>query len=672
MAICSLLQWRSSHMSQFLFYLVAGIVCSKMKIRLPGITGTLSMSYVVTLVSVIELGFPQTIAVSCASGVGQLFWSARKRPRAVQVLFTLSSLAVSSGLAYLVFHGAALQPVMSSFSFRLFGACVVSFLANAAMVGAIIAWTEGKRMRKVWKDDLIWIAPAYLTGAVVAAGVHVANDAVGWQSGVLVLPAVYLLYRSFHLDIDRLEEEKQHASNMAALHLRTIEALTLAVDAKDGTTHDHLRRVQVYAREIGRELGLSEEERLALEAASLLHDIGKLAVPEHIISKPGKLTLEEFEKMKIHPIVGAEIVESVHFPYPVAPLVRAHHEKWNGTGYPDGLKGEEIPIGARILGAVDCLDALASHRQYRRALPLEEALAIVVSESGSSYDPRVVDVLKRRCQDLERMAKAETSEHAGRLSTDVRVERGSAPDAGLAEVAAPVSMAGRRDFIAKIAGARQEFQMLFELTCDLGSSLCVDEIMALLGARLKGAIPYTGIAIYTKKGSKLVTQYAAGDDAPLFSSLQIPLGEGLSGWVVNNERPILNGNPSVEPGYLNDPARFSTLRSAISVPLPGRSGVVGALTLYHRDKDAFTHEHLRILLAVSSKAGLTIENALRYVQVEKTAVTDELTGLPNAGSLFLELDSELTLARQTGASLAVLVLDMDGFKQVNDRFGHIL
>jgi diguanylate cyclase (GGDEF)-like protein len=202
--------------------------------------------------------------------------------------------------------------------------------------------------------------------------------------------------------------------------------------------------------------------------------------------------------------------------------------------------------------------------------------------------------------------------------------------------------------------------------------LCVEEIMALLAARLNGVIPYTGIAIYTKKGSKLVTQYAAGDDAALFSSLQIPLGEGLSGWVVNTERPILNGNPSVEPGYLNDPARFSTLRSAISVPLPGTSGVVGALTLYHGDKDAFTNDHLRILLAVSSKAGLTIENALRYVQVEKTAVTDALTGLPNARSLFLQLDSEVTLARQTGRSLAVLVLDMDGFKQVNDRFGHIV
>ena len=120
----------------------------------------------------------------------------------------------------------------------------------------------------------------------------------------------------------------------------------------------------------------------------MLHDIGKLAVPEHIISKPGKLTPEEFEKMKIHPIVGAEILEQVDFPYPVVPIVRAHHEKWDGSGYPDGLAGEDIPIGARILAAVDCLDALASDRQYRKALPLDEAMAKVVAEAGKSFDPR--------------------------------------------------------------------------------------------------------------------------------------------------------------------------------------------------------------------------------------------------------------------------------------------
>src|SRR5437867_6894669 len=183
---------------------------------------------------------------------------------------------------------------------------------------------------------------------------------------------------------------------MANLHLRTIEALALAIEAKDHTTHDHLQRVRVYAIEVAKELGIPDEEMLALHAAALLHDIGKLAVPEHIISKPGRLTPEEFGKMKIHPVVGAEILERVRFPYPVVPIVRSHHERWDGRGYPDGLKGEEIPTGARILGAVDCLDALASDRQYRRAFPLDVALEKVVADSGKSFDPRVVEVLQRR------------------------------------------------------------------------------------------------------------------------------------------------------------------------------------------------------------------------------------------------------------------------------------
>src|SRR5437016_10913736 len=169
---------------------------------------------------------------------------------------------------------------------------------------------------------------------------------------------------------------------MAALHLRTIEALALAIEAKDHTTHEHLKRVRVYAVEVAKHLKVPEEELEALRAASLLHDIGKLAVPEHIISKPGKLTPEEFEKMKIHPVVGAEILERVKFPYPVVPIVCAHHEKWNGKGYPYGLKGEEIPLGARILSAVDYLDALASDRQYRRALPLEEVIQRLAAASA--------------------------------------------------------------------------------------------------------------------------------------------------------------------------------------------------------------------------------------------------------------------------------------------------
>ena len=277
---------------------------------------------------------------------------------------------------------------------RLLVAGIIHFGCNTAATSTIIGLTEDKPILKVWGGSHLWLFPYYMVGAAAAGLVHFLNFHIGWQSSLLVLPPIYLMYRSYRLYLGKLETEKRHAEQVSNLHLRTIEALALAIEAKDETTGEHLQRVRVYAMELAKELGLSEDETEALRAASVLHDIGKLAVPEHIISKPGKLTPEEFEKMKIHPIVGAEILEQVDFPYPVVPIVRAHHEKWDGSGYPNGLAGEAIPIGARILAAVDCLDALASDRQYRKALPLNEAMAKVVADAGKSFDPQVVAILQ--------------------------------------------------------------------------------------------------------------------------------------------------------------------------------------------------------------------------------------------------------------------------------------
>ncbi len=397
-------------------------------------------------------------------------------------------------------------------------------------------------------------------------------------------------------------------------------------------------------------------------------------MPEHIISKPGRLTPEEFEKMKIHPVVGAEILERVQFPYPVVPIVRAHHEKWDGTGYPFGLAGEEIPIGARIISAVDCLDALASDRQYRRALPLEEAMKVVKSESGKAFDPRIVEVLTRRFVEWERMAQ-EKSGRAGKLSTEVKVERGAAPAAGFESSnrpePTPEKPAAPNDFLTSIAAARQEVQALFEISQDLGNSLSLDETLSVLAVRLRKIIPHHSLAIWINRDAVLIPEYVTGEDFRLFASLEIPFGQGLSGWVAHNRKPIVNGNPSVEPGYLNDPSKTSVLRSAVAVPLEGMNGVVGVLSLYHLDRDAFTKDHLRILLAISSKIGMSIENALRFRQVESSATTDYLTSLPNARSLFLQLDAEISRAKRSNQPLAVLVVDLDGFKQINDRFGHL-
>jgi diguanylate cyclase (GGDEF)-like protein/putative nucleotidyltransferase with HDIG domain len=494
---------------------------------------------------------------------------------------------------------------------------------------------------------------------------------LGWQSALIIVPVSYIVYRSYNLYLGRIEAEKKHAEEMASLHLRTIEALALAIEAKDHTTHDHLKRVQVYALEIGKDLGLSESELEALRAASLLHDIGKLAVPEHIISKPGRLTREEFEKMKIHPVVGAEILERVQFPYPVTPIVRSHHERWNGSGYPDGLKGEEIPVGARILAAVDCLDALASDRQYRRALPLEEAMKRVVAEANVSFDPKVVNVLQRRFRELEQMARSVETERT-RLSTDLRVERGDAPAAGFeTHKATATGTAHQVNFLASIAAARQEVQNLYELTQDLGNSLSLNETLSLLSIRLKRMIPYDALAIYVQREDVLRPEYVTGENYRLFSTLEIPMGQGLSGWVAENRKPIINGNPAVEPGYMNDSTRITTMRAALSVPLVGVKGPVSVLTLYHTERDAFTKDHLRILMAVASKLALAVENALKYQQAESSAATDYMTSLPNARSLFLHLDAEISRCRRQESPLAVLVCDLNGFKQVNDRFGHL-
>jgi putative nucleotidyltransferase with HDIG domain len=448
---------------------------------------------------------------------------------------------------------------------------------------------------------------------VVAASanlVHFLNRHIGWQSSLLILPPIYLMYRSYRLYLGKLETEKRHAEQVSSLHLRTIEALALAIEAKDETTGEHLQRVRIYAMALAKELGLSEDETEALRAASVLHDIGKLAVPEHIISKPGKLTPEEFEKMKIHPIVGAEILEQVHFPYPVVPIVRAHHEKWDGSGYPNGLAGEEIPIGARILAAVDCLDALASDRQYRKALPLNEAMAKVVADAGKSFDPKVVAILNRRYIELEKLANQEPLQAPPKLSIDIKVERGAAPDAGFAESAADAeTFKPGGEAISRIAAARQQGQEILELNRRSASSLRTEDILSLLAVRLKQLVPHDSMAVYCPTDGVLAAKFVSGENFRLFSLLRIPEGEGLSGWVAQNHKAILNGNPSVEPGYLNDPTKYSTLRSALAVPLEGPGGVAAVLALYRAGQDAFTADDLGVVEAIGSGLGVAIATA---------------------------------------------------------------
>jgi len=552
-------------------------------------------------------------------------------------------------------------------------------------VAVVIALCEGRSLHGIWTETYFWSLPYYLIGAVIVCLLNYSKRYIGWQNALLVLPIMYGIYRSYLLYLGRLEDqkkrveveerhvevEKHHVEEVCALHLRTIEGLALAIDAKDHTTHEHLHRVRTYAVEIAKELGLSETEMDALRAAALLHDIGKLAVPDHIINKPGRLTPEEFEKMKIHPIVGADILEKVAFPYPVAPIVRAHHEKWDGSGYPDGLKGEEIPIGARILAVVDCLDALASDRQYRNALQLSDAMKIIVAECGTSFDPRVVEVLQRRYCEMEVSAVRSLAEaRRDLLSFSYKVDRGERPATGF-ELELNHRRGSQADFLSSIASARQEAHTLFELSQDLGNSLSLDETFSLVAMRLRKLVPYDSIVAFIRKGDLLMPEFVSGENFRLLSSLAIPVGTGLCGWVAQNSRPIVNGNPSVEHGFAFDPTRALELRSALVVPLEGVSGLVGVLALYRAEPEAFTNDHLRILQVITSKVALFIENALKYRQAESSATSDYLTGMANARALSLHLEQELARCKREHSTVAVMVCDLNGFKEINDLYGHL-
>jgi len=675
----ALTHWHSQDPMRFACYLVVALLASGLKVQLPGIDGTMSVNFLFILLGVLELSLPETLVIGCTASLAQSVWQLRGRLDPVKVLFNVAGMmANASALTFLSYHSlvgrfGANKPILLMMS------ALVFFFANTLPISIVIALTEGKSSRKVWSECYFWSFPYYLVGAAAVGLVGIVNRSAGWQTSLLVLPLIYWVYRSYRLYLGRLEAEKErvevekrHVEQIASLNMRTIEALALAIEAKDHTTHTHLQRVRTYAVEMAKELNLDLEQIEALRAAALLHDIGKLAVPEQIINKPGKLTPEEFEKMKVHPLVGAEILERVAFPYPVAPIVRSHHERWDGSGYPEGLAGENIPIGARILAAVDCLDALASHRQYRPALPLAEAMAKVKEKAGTWFDPQIVSILDSRYIELERMAQmSEDTQVTMGLSRSVRVERGLAPAAGFERTEPTHGVIENADFLSSIASARQEAQTMFELSQDLGISLSLSETLSVLSMRLRKMIPYDSIAVFVNRNGWLLPELVSGENFRVLSSLKIRMGEGLCGWVAENSRPIVNGNPQVEAGYLVDTGKHTQLQSALVVPLEGLNGVVGVLAMYQTNRDAFTPDHLRILLAVASKVALSVENALKYQQAESSATTDYLTGLPNARSLFVHLAQEVARCRRMKTSLAVLVCDIDGFKQINDSFGHL-
>ena len=591
-------QWRSANAVAFLVYLVIVLLLSGWKLQLPGVTGAIAATFVLVMIGIVSLNLSEVLIAGCAAVLLQHLWQSTKNLRPVQMLFDVAGASIAITASYRVFHSSWLRslPLEMPVMLALLGCAY--FAATTVVTASFIALTEGQSIRQVWRKSYLWAFPYYLLGAATAGLFDVAKQHLGSQTSLLVVPVAFLGYGTYRKYLGRLEQEKKHANETADLHLRTIESLALAIEAKDHTTHDHLQRVQTYAMEIAKEMNLSENELQAVRAASLMHDIGKIAVPEHIVCKPGKLTPGEFEKMKVHPVVGAEILSRAHFPYPVVPIVRSHHEKWDGSGYPDGLRGTEITIGARILSVVDCLDALASDRQYRRALPLGKAMEMVAEQAGTAFDPEVVQILQRRYIELEQLARG-TPADSFSLSTSIKIERGAAPAAGFEESSDSGAVS-----VAPIAG----WGALLDVLETLPGLLAPREVFALCTGRLQELMPCDGLAVYMRCDDTLIPQLASGANAEALLSLKMSVGEGLPGWVAANGRPILNGHPSVNSGEM------SGLRSALAIPLEGQEEVAGVLALFRAQPDALSAGDLQHLMALGPLLGLVVENCRAHGQ----------------------------------------------------------
>jgi putative nucleotidyltransferase with HDIG domain len=653
--------WEAQNPVLLIAVLILSVVGSFLKVKIPGISGTMSMNFIFMMLGITRLSLGEALAAGLTASLAQSLWNHKKQNNLTIVTFNLAQIAAAIGVSYATFHAAWFRGLPLPSIPRLWLVAGAYFLLNTGTVAGVISLTSGRNAWAIWKESYAWSYAHYWLGASAVAIFNIVEKTFGMEMALVVLPLAVVAYRTYCVRIESLdksrrhaEEERRHAEEVAALHLRTIRALALAIEAKDSATAQHLHRVQTYALGIGRELELGAEEMQALSTASILHDIGKIAVPEYIISKPGKLSREEFEKMKIHPVVGAEIVDSVRFPYPVAPIVAAHHEKWDGSGYPYGLKGEDIPIGARILSAVDCLDALASDRQYRRALPVEKAMEFVVSESGKAFDPKIVEILSRRYQELEELARATLSADHLELSINAKIERGAAPDAGL-EVGLSRSPGAQNFSLEMMADSLRELECLDALdrvlSCRKGSGDLLTGVLSLLRATL----PFDSAAVFALDGERLLPKFTWGRDSPALGTLRVPVGRGLAGWVAENRIPLLNGNPATEAGWPGGPPPGFAARSALAVPLENEKGVCGVLALYSEQRDAFQGGHLRVCASLRARLAYALECAF-VVDAQRSDIGRYPGGdLPNTGALLEHLDARIGLAKgQSSPSLLAL------------------
>jgi putative nucleotidyltransferase with HDIG domain len=612
-AVVGLSLWQLSHQApgpEWFILAALTLFTGSFTVRLPSLPAKISVSETFVFTSVLLFGpAAGTITVVLDALVISL-WMQPMHRSMVRVAFNATAPAIAIRVASEAFlflcgiepgHinrddvGALIAP---AFAFAL-----LYFLINTGLVAGALASERDESPFAIWYAHFPAVSISYFVGSSIAMLIVAYTDRIDLTVLSIIVPLLLVSYLTFRTSMGRLADANKHLAQVNELYLSTVETLAMAVDAKDQITHGHIRRVQSFATELARRLGVSNAEQLkAIEAAALLHDMGKLGIPEHILNKPGKLTSAEFDKMKRHADIGADLLSSIRFPYPVVPIVRHHHESWDGSGYPTGISGTDIPLGARILSVVDCFDALTSDRPYRPRLSNDEAFAILRQRRGSMYDPLVVDTFISSYELI-----APTAILAGQQATSIMSGLETTPD----RVRGPLS---------NIRATAAQSLTLAECAREMKRCSTERELLATASQYLRLLTPATVCVFYKymAETDTVCCTDAAGDPAGLISGLTIKVGERISGWAAANTNIIANSDATLDLVGVAD--RFTPpLRSAVAGPLMRESSLFGVLTVYAPDDNCFSEDHRyafeRIAAAISERLGSTVTTSSQSASI---------------------------------------------------------
>jgi putative nucleotidyltransferase with HDIG domain len=566
-------------------------------VKLPSLPANLSVSETFIFTAVLLFGPAAGTLTVLVDALVVSFWTKSTRRTVGRFLFNVTAPAISIRIAAEAFFsvsgltpgfvgdaeiGRLLLPVM--------GLAIVYFLVNTALIAVAIRTDGGQIPFGLWRRNLPAVSINYFLGSSIAIFMVAFADGINLAVLGIIVPILLVSYYTFRTSMGRLEDANRHVRHINELYLSTIEALAMAVDAKDQITHGHIRRVQVYATQLAERLGVTDAQQLrAIEAAALLHDMGKLAIPEYILNKPGKLTIAEFEKMKRHADIGADLLSSISFPYPVVPIVRHHHENWDGSGYPSGLSGHDIPLGARILSVVDCFDALTSDRPYRPRMSDEESFAILRERSAKMYDPLVVDTFIRVFAEISPLA-IQAGQQARSFMPTLSGTPGGGPLQQIRTNAEQTTLLEECALALRHATSRRE----------------ATEIAAQFVGMLTPASVCASFE-YSAADDLLTCTHSAGDTTVSLTGLAIKKGERTTGWAAAHDTLMANSPASldlVERATLFSPP----LKTALVAPLTREGRLLGVLSVYSSTGEVFTDDHQYAMERIAAAFGQTIHN----------------------------------------------------------------